>query len=200
MAPPATALFALGGYLVGTFPTAQLVARSRGHDVTSEGSGNPGATNVYRIAGRRAGAVVFGGDFAKGALITGVALAVSGRDAALAAGAASVVGHCFPVTRRFRGGKGVATAAGFSMVIEPLLAVAAGVVWAVTMKATRRASVASLVVAIGFPVAVLVWRGPHAEAAVVAAVAALVIARHARNIARLARGEESSLRGSSKEQ
>ncbi|HZQ26630.1 MAG TPA: glycerol-3-phosphate acyltransferase [Acidimicrobiales bacterium] len=200
MAPPATLLFALGGYLVGNFPTAVLVARSRGHDVAHEGSGNPGATNVYRIAGRKAGAVVFGGDLAKGALVTGIALALSGRDAALAGGAASVVGHCFPVTRRFRGGKGVATAAGFSMVIEPILVLAAAVVWAVTVKAVGRASVGSLVVAIGFPVAVLLWRGPHAETAVVAGVAALVVARHAQNISRLLRGEESTLRGSSKEQ
>src|SRR5689334_17894800 len=98
-------------YLAGMFPTARLVGGRTGHDPTHEGSGNPGASNVYRLAGRRAGAMVFLGDFAKGALAAGVGLAVGGRALGLACGAAAVAGHIAPVTRRFRGGKGVATAA-----------------------------------------------------------------------------------------
>jgi glycerol-3-phosphate acyltransferase PlsY len=200
MAPPtAVGVAALVGYAAGTFPTAVLVARARGHDVTNEGSGNPGATNVYRVAGRKAGAIVFAGDLAKGALVTAAALAVAGRPEALAAGAASVVGHCFPVTRRFKGGKGVATAAGFAAVLEPLVLGLAAVLWVATLKATGKASVASLAVAIAAPVAIVAWRGPHTEAAVLGAVAVLVVARHGRNIGRLLRGEETSLRGRKEE-
>src|SRR5687767_8973239 len=81
-------LLVVCAYLLGTFPTAVLVARSRGHDVTREGSGNPGATNVYRVAGRRAAVLVFAGDFLKGVLAAAAGLLVS-DNAALATGAAA---------------------------------------------------------------------------------------------------------------
>ncbi|HEX9969801.1 MAG TPA: glycerol-3-phosphate acyltransferase, partial [Acidimicrobiales bacterium] len=153
------ALAAALAYAVGTFPTAELVGRAHGRDVSTEGSGNPGASNVYRLAGRRAGLAVFAGDFLKGLLATAGGYAVGGRDLALATGAAAVVGHCFPVTRRFKGGKGVATAAGFTMVIEPVLGLASIAVWVLIAKGVRKASVASLVIAVGIPAAVLLIRG-----------------------------------------
>ncbi|HVF74799.1 MAG TPA: glycerol-3-phosphate 1-O-acyltransferase PlsY [Acidimicrobiales bacterium] len=181
----------VAAYALGTFPTATVVA---GKQVTQEGSGNPGASNVYRLAGRRAGLLVFGGDFFKGAVATGAGLALGGRALALACGAAAVVGHCFPVTRRFKGGKGVATAGGFVLVIEPVVALVAAVVWLAVVKLTKRASVASLVIALGIPTAVLVLRGPGTESAVVVAVAALIVARHADNVARLMRREERTVR------
>src|SRR5881227_4428176 len=89
-------------YLLGTFPTALIVARLAGHDPTKEGSGNPGASNVYRLAGARAGLAVLRGDAAKGAAATGVGRAVGGPPLALACGIADVVGHVFPVFRGFR--------------------------------------------------------------------------------------------------
>src|SRR5690349_18914145 len=100
---------AVGAYAAGTFPTAQLVGRRLGRDPTREGSGNPGATNVYRTAGRRAGLMVALGDVAKGAVPTAVGYLVDGRPLATVAWAAAVAGHVAPVTRRLRGGKGVAT-------------------------------------------------------------------------------------------
>jgi glycerol-3-phosphate acyltransferase PlsY len=183
-------------YLLGTFPTALLMGRSTGHDVTREGSGNPGATNVYRLAGRRAGAIVFAGDAAKGALAAAVGRLAGHAGGmpltlALAMGAAAVVGHCLPATRRFKGGKGVATAAGMAVVVEPWLALVAVPLWAATAKLTKRASIASLAIAVVVPLAALAVRGPHAEAAVLAAVSAFVIARHRGNIERLIRGDES---------
>ncbi|MDQ1438329.1 MAG: acyl phosphate:glycerol-3-phosphate acyltransferase [Acidimicrobiaceae bacterium] len=194
MAPMAVAL-TIAAYLLGTFPTAVLVARAKGHDVTQEGSGNPGATNVYRVAGRRAAMFVFAGDLFKGVIAAGVGLAVADRTTALAMGAAAVVGHCLPVTRRFKGGKGVATAAGFAVVIEPVIGLVAGVCWLIVLKATKRASLASLAIVVALPLAVLARRGPHIEALVVSLVAVFIVSRHARNIARLVRGEEASLRG-----
>ena len=110
------------------------------------------------------------------------------------ASAAVAVGHCFPVTRRLRGGRGVATAAGLALVVEPLVALAGVVVWAVVARLTRTASAASLVIAVGAPVTVAVLRGPGREAAVLGAIAALIVVRHAGNLARLVRGEERSLR------
>src|SRR3954471_22016442 len=102
--PPYHGSVATGGllalsYLLGTFPTALIVARLTGHDPTTEGSGNPGASNVYRLAGARAGLAVFLGDAAQGAVAAGVGRAVGGPPLALACGLAAVVGHVFPVFR-----------------------------------------------------------------------------------------------------
>jgi glycerol-3-phosphate acyltransferase PlsY len=187
-------LVVLLGYLLGTMPTALLVGRRAGRDPTREGSGNPGASNVYRTVGARAGALVFAGDALKGIAATGLGLAAGGRGLGLACGAAAVVGHVAPVTRRFRGGKGVATAAGMMVVLEPLLAAAGAVLWAVIAKATGKASLASLALAVALPAGVAATGRPGREVAGVAAVAALVVVRHAGNIERLARGRERSLR------
>jgi glycerol-3-phosphate acyltransferase PlsY len=180
-------------YLLGTFPTAQLVARFVGHDPTREGSGNPGASNVYRLAGPRAGLAVFLGDAAKGAVAAGVGRAVGGPPLALACGVAAVLGHVFPVFRGFRGGRGVATAAGTVAVLEPVVAVPFVAVWLLIARLTGRASVASLVVIGATPVVVLALDRPAWEKLGMAGLAAIVVARHAGNLVRLARGEEPAL-------
>jgi len=180
-------------YLLGTFPSAQLVARASGHDVLTEGSGNPGASNVIRIAGWRAGMLVLFADFAKGAVPTGVGLAVGGRSSAYVLGLAAILGHMLPVTRRFRGGKGVATGAGVLTVLFPWIALALAVVWILIARVLRKASVASLVVAVLFPVLVAVAGFPVAEVVAISLLALLVIARHAQNLRRLVRGEEHTL-------
>jgi glycerol-3-phosphate acyltransferase PlsY len=182
------------GYLLGTIPTAQLVGRRVGRDPTREGSGNPGASNVYRTAGARAGAMVFAGDVVKGIVATGIGLAAGDRMLGLACGAAAVVGHVVPITRRFRGGKGVATACGMVIVLFPVLALVSAVVWGAVVKLSRTASAASLAVAVLLPVGVALTGRPLREVVGVVAVAALVVARHAGNIRRLASGEERSLR------
>jgi glycerol-3-phosphate acyltransferase PlsY len=86
-------------WLLGTFPSAGLVARARGVDVSAEGSGNPGASNVARLLGWKYGALVLLADFAKGALATAVGLAIDGRPGAYVLGAAAVLGHTFPLYR-----------------------------------------------------------------------------------------------------
>jgi len=178
-------------YLVGTFPTARLIAGN----AIEGGSGNPGASNAFRVAGARAGALVFGGDVAKGALATAAGLAASGsgRPLAFACGAAAVVGHCFPVTRPTKGGKGVATAAGMALVLFPVATAAAAVAWAVIAKLTRKASIASVAAIVMIPAGAAVQGRPAWELASLIAVALLVVARHAPNLRRLARGEEQSL-------
>src|SRR4051794_5019137 len=88
------------GYLLGMFPSAMLVARARGVDITKQGSGNPGASNVIRVLGWKAGAVVMLADFAKGAVAAGAGLAVGGRAAAYIVGIAAVVGHTYPLGRK----------------------------------------------------------------------------------------------------
>ena len=188
------ALLVVLGYLLGTLPTALLVGRRIGRDPTLEGSGNPGASNVYRTAGAKAGATVFAGDLLKGALATGIGLAAGDRVLALACGGAAVLGHIAPVTRRFRGGKGVATACGLVVVLFPLLAVVTAVAWGAVAKLSGKASLASILIAVLIPIGVAAMGRPAIEVGVVVAVAALLVLRHAENIARLARGEERSLR------
>jgi glycerol-3-phosphate acyltransferase PlsY len=180
-------------YLVGTFPSAGLVARTRGHDVQREGSGNPGASNVFRLLGWKAGLVVLLLDIGKGAGAAGVGVAIDGHRGAFILGVAAVVGHVFPVTRRFKGGRGVATAAGVMAVIFPLEIAVLGVVWFGIARGLRKASVASIVCSIAFPVIVAVRDGSALDLAVTSGLAALIVARHLANVRRLVRGEEHGL-------
>lgn len=192
----AATAWVIAAYLVGTFPTALLVAGRRGVDPTRSGSGNPGATNVLRTAGRRAGAVTLLGDLAKGAMAAGVGWAVGGHGLGVACGVAAVAGHVVPLTRGFRGGKGVATGAGMAAVLFPgALAIAAGA-FAIAAAASRTASLASIVAAVVLPVAAGLVGAPGWEVAGLAGCAALIIARHRANIERLARGTEPRFGGS----
>jgi acyl phosphate:glycerol-3-phosphate acyltransferase len=177
-------------YLLGTVPSAQLVAARAGHDPTREGSNNPGASNVYRLAGRRAGAIVLGVDLGKGVAATLLGLTVGGRPLALAAGAAAVFGHIAPVTRRLRGGKGVATAGGMALVLWPVVSLALLALFVVLASTVRIASVGSIAMAAGLPVGVALAASGAEEVAVATGVAVLVVSRHHENIARLIRGEE----------
>lgn len=186
-------LFALGGYLLGTLPTAVVVGRRTGHDPTREGSRNPGATNVYRTVGWRAGALVLGGDLLKGVVAAGAGWLAADHLLGLVCGAAAVTGHVLPVHRRFRGGKGVATAGGVTLVLFPAIAVAAVIVFVAVAKLARRVSIASLLVVVMIPVGAAATGAPVAEVALLVAMSALIVVRHAGNIARLARGTESEI-------
>ncbi len=179
------------GYLLGTFPSAVIVARRRGVDILSAGSGNPGASNVIRVLGWRVGAVVLLLDFAKGAAASGLGLAVGGRGGAYLLGIAAVIGHTFPFGRK--GGKGVAAAGGMLVVLFPLVVLALAVVWLLVSQVLKKASIASLVIIVAFPLTVGLTGHAWWETTVIAAVAALLLVRHAANIRRLVRGEEHDL-------
>ena len=180
-------------YLLGTFPSATLVARRRGVDVTAEGSGNPGASNTFRLLGWKAGALVFAMDVLKGALAALAGLAVDGHRGAYVLGVAAVLGHVLPVTRKFKGGRGVATGAGVMLVIFPLLTLAMGVLWIALARITHKASVASIVVAIAYPIAVALAGHEAGDIIVISVIALLVVARHLSNVRRLVKGEELGL-------
>jgi acyl phosphate:glycerol-3-phosphate acyltransferase len=187
----AVALLVPVAWLLGTFPTAVLVARSHGRDVTREGSGNPGASNVARVLGWRWGAVVLLVDFVKGSLAASVGLAVGGRVGAFVLGTAAVLGHTFPLFRK--GGKGVATAGGALTVLYPLIAAALAVVWFVVARVMKKASLASLLITAAFPVAVVLTGHALWEDIVVVALACLIVARHAPNIRRLLHRQEMNI-------
>jgi glycerol-3-phosphate acyltransferase PlsY len=189
-------LLVVPAYLLGTVPTAILVGRRAGRDPTREGSGNPGASNAFRTMGRRAGALVLAGDVAKGAAAAALGLATGERAVGVACGLAAVVGHVYPVTRRFRGGKGVATGAGMAIVLLPGVTVVLAVVWVVVVKVLRAASAGSVVVAVGFPLGAWLVGRPPGEVVAFAAAGLLIVARHRDNLERLRRGEERPLAAS----
>src|SRR6476660_7007942 len=180
-------------YLLGTFPSASLVARRRGVDVNAEGSGNPGASNTFRLLGWKAGVLVFALDVLKGALAAGIGLAVDGHRGAYVLGVAAVLGHVLPVTRKFKGGRGVATGAGVMLVIFPLLTLAMVALWVGLARVTHKASVASITVAIAYPIAVALAGHEAGDIIVISVMALLVVARHLSNLRRLVKGEEHSL-------
>ena len=181
-------------YVLGTFPTAHIVAGLVGHDPTAEGSGNPGATNVYRVAGKKAGAIVLIGDLLKGVAPSLVCLLIDGRTLALAAGMAAVIGHVAPITRKFNGGKGVATLTGLSSVLYPFVTLGAFIIWIPLMKLFKRASLGSIIVVLLLPLGVLIMPETRwYEVIVTGSASAVVTARHHENIKRLFKGEEKAI-------
>lgn len=180
-------------YLLGTFPSAILIARASGIDISTFGSGNPGASNVTRALGWRKGIWVYALDAGKGALAAGLALALDGRPMAYWCGAAAIAGHMFPVFRRFKGGKGVATGSGVLLVVQPLLAPLAVAVWWVLTKLTGKAAIGSVVAVVLVPLGMIVLGTPAWEFLATAGVCALIVVKHMGNIVRLIRREEHSL-------
>jgi glycerol-3-phosphate acyltransferase PlsY len=191
--PGVAAVCVAGAYLLGTFPTARLATRRRGVDPSAAGSRNPGATNVYRTAGRRAGALTLAGDVIKGAAAAALGWGIGGHGLGVACGVAAVVGHVAPLTRGSRGGKGVATVAGMALVLFPLAALVSAVAFGVVTALTRTVSLGSIAAAAVLPAAAGVLGAPGWEVAALVVCAALVIARHRANIGRLWRGDEPHL-------
>ena len=169
-----------------------MVARSRGIDITTVGSGNPGASNVARVMGTRWGIAVFVLDGLKGTLPALAGMLLDSRPGAYWLIAAAVLGHMYPVTRRFHGGKGVATSGGGIVVLHPVVFVLLTAIWLTSRKATGKASVGSIVIAVGLPVGVALSGSPAWEVAATVGLGALVTLRHASNIRRLFRGNELS--------
>jgi len=182
-------------YLLGSFPSAAIVTGAAGRDVTKEGSGNPGASNTYRLLGWKAGLLVLALDMGKGALAAGAGIALEGHRGAWILGVAAVLGHVFPVTRHFRGGRGVATAGGVVAALFPVICAGAALVWFFIARVLHKASVASIVVAIAFPIAVAAVGWGPLDIAVASALGLLVITRHLGNVRRLVRGEEPDVTG-----
>jgi len=182
-------------YLVGSIDFGVIIPRLAGVDIYARGSGNPGTSNVLRSVGKKAAAVVMIGDVTKGMLAAAIGDLWVGEAVGFACGLAAVAGHAFPVWHRFRGGRGVATALGAAIWLEPWFGLGTALVWAGIVAVTKTASVASLVAMVAYvPGFVLfghrgwslVWAG---------ATALLVIWRHAPNIRRLLSGGEQTVEG-----
>ena len=188
-------LAAVAAYLVGSIPFAVLVSRAMGlPDPRSFGSGNPGATNVLRSGSKAAAILTLAGDALKGWLPVWVAVRLGMDETVVAVVALSAfLGHVFSVWLRFKGGKGVATAAGAILALDWRVGAAALMTWVAVVVATRYSSRGSLVAAIVAPAAVYGWRGAGPLFAATCAMCAVLVWRHEGNIRKLLRGEESRI-------
>ncbi len=192
------ALALVAAYIVGSIDFAVVVARMHGVDIHEVGSGNPGASNVLRSIGRLPAAMVLVGDTMKGVIGAAMGMvAAASTDPlvhwAFLAGLAAVVGHCYPVFHRFKGGRGAATGLGVLFFTVWLVGVIAVVAWVVLVKLTKTASVSSLVVmAASIPLAI--WQGATGLSLVwLIAAVVLIVWRHRSNIRRVFTGSEQKV-------
>ena len=186
------ALAILGGYLLGSLPFGYWVPRLvRGEDIRSKGSGNVGASNVFRVYGRSLGIPVALLDLAKGFVAASLGLWIGGALIGVLAAAAAMLGHARPVFLGFqKGGKMAATAGGATFALAPLAAVLGVALWLVVFALTRFASVATIATAVALGVLVIVLDYPWPIVLFGVAGAIAVIAMHHQNIRRLAAGTE----------
>jgi glycerol-3-phosphate acyltransferase PlsY len=192
MAMPVIVLAAILGYLLGSIPFGLVLTRVAGlGDIRQIGSGSIGATNVLRTGNKMLAGLTLACDVLKGAAAVWIA-GWWGEEAALAAGAAVVVGHMFPVWLRFRGGKGVATAFGVLLVIAWPVALGAAALWLATAAIFQYSSLAALVAAVACA-AVGSFVVDQPRAALVALIAILVVIRHRENVQRLMAGTETRI-------
>jgi glycerol-3-phosphate acyltransferase PlsY len=203
------ALIVLAAYLLGSIPFGLIISRAHGVDIREHGSGNIGATNVWRVLGRKWGLLTFFGDWAKGLLAVllgmwiGTRFPSAFRDhsfAGIVAAVGCILGHSCPVWLKFKGGKGVATSLGVIVGMMPLASAIVFGIWGIVFKASRYVSLASIVAALALPVVViaLIFAGlvhGWANFYFACAAALLVIARHRANINRLIAGTENRFGG-----
>jgi glycerol-3-phosphate acyltransferase PlsY len=185
----------LGAYLSGSIPFGLLIAKAKGVDIRTAGSGNIGATNVARTLGKPLGVLVLVLDAAKGFAPVLVAARVLAQPNEIVAGAglAAILGHVFPVWLRFRGGKGVATALGVFLALAPVAAAVAFGLYALVYAIFRISSMGSLVAATGLLVTMFVSGRPVPTLILGGAAWLLIVYKHRDNVARLLRGEEKKV-------
>ena len=183
-------------YFFGTFPSAAIVASRKNLDITTVGSGNPGASNVIRNLGWKVGLAVFLMDMAKAALAVGLAWVVTSDQRSPLSYIclfAAIIGHSYPVTRKFKGGKGVACGGGGMFMLFPLTSLVLFSSWFVLTKATRKASIASLTISIALPFGISWEKAENWEIIATLALVAFIIAKHLPNLRSLKSHEEPDI-------
>ncbi len=186
------AIFTVVAYLFGAIPFGLLVAKSQGIDIREKGSGNIGATNVFRVVGKGWGVFTLVLDALKGFLPAYFfpLAAGCGSDYGVLFGMAAILGHSFPVYLKFKGGKGVATSAGMLLGVAPLAVAFGFVCWVVCLAVSRYVSLSSILAALLVGASVWFMDKPLAVKLALTALAVLVVWLHRANIRRLLNGTE----------
>jgi glycerol-3-phosphate acyltransferase PlsY len=189
------ALAVLAAYLLGSVPFAMVSSRIFGlADPRSYGSGNPGATNVLRSGNKKAALVTLIGDALKGWAAVFIASQLGLSDTVVGLVALAVFfGHLFPIFLKFKGGKGVATAAGVLLALDPLLGLAVAGTWLFAAFAFRYSSLAAILAAALAPVYSLLMHGANAQIIVIGILAMALIGKHWQNLQRLLAGQEAKI-------
>lgn len=186
-------LITIIGYFLGAISFAVIMARSKGVDIFKEGSGNPGATNVKRILGKKWGYTVFALDALKGFTAAGLPLMVYGDDRlALIGLVAAILGHSFSVFLKFRGGKGVATTIGGLLALMCPVVLIGLVVWLIIFYTKKIVALASIFFAVSLPIsAYFIYDTEEPRFYLSAALALFIVIRHRSNIIRMFSGNEN---------
>jgi acyl phosphate:glycerol-3-phosphate acyltransferase len=178
-------------YLIGVFPTGYLIAKHAGVDIFKHGSGNVGATNIGRVIGKKAGLLTLVIDIGKGALAVGIAAACGlGVWYTSLAALAVILGHCISLPPLLKGGKGVATALGALLVLAPIVALGAALIFAAVFYWKRIVSLSSVSAAFGAPIVALLCGLDDQIFYGLVPIAITVVLRHKENLKRLALGTE----------
>ena len=190
-----TALALVAAYLLGSVPFAMISSKLFGlADPRSYGSGNPGATNVLRSGNKKAALLTLIGDALKGTLAVVVAQRAGLSDTQIALVALAVfLGHLYPVFLKFKGGKGVATAAGVLLALDPLLGLATVGTWLLVAYVSRYSSLAALCAAAAAPLYSALMHGASTQTVIVGLLGMALIGKHWQNIQRLLAGQETKI-------
>jgi len=193
----ATIIALIPFYLLGSFPSGYLLAKLHGIDITRQGSGNVGATNVARSIGKRAGIMTLLLDLTKGFLAVTLASLITDQIWFLAASAVAVVcGHCFSLPPLLKGGKGVATGLGVLVALAPGAALTSVVIFALVFSVTRIVSLSSILATLSAPLYSLVSNQPEAKSFALIILSLVIVYRHRENIKRLIEGREAKFASS----
>jgi glycerol-3-phosphate acyltransferase PlsY len=189
-------VYILAAYLLGSIPVGLLLSKVKGQDPRKVGSGNIGATNVMRVAGKGLGILTLAGDIVKGLLPTWLVIHYHEPNIVVAAvGLAAFLGHLFPLYLRFKGGKGVATALGVFLALEPFTVPILLAVFIMALLLWRYVSLGSLVGTALMPLLLLLFSAPIEYVVVSLVVGILIYYKHRDNIKRLLAGTENRFRG-----
>jgi glycerol-3-phosphate acyltransferase PlsY len=191
---PETVLVIAFSFIVGAIPFGVLFTKSQGIDLKKVGSGNIGATNVLRVAGKKVALMTLMGDILKGTAAVALARAVGGGTPVEGmAGLAAVLGHDFSPFMRFRGGKGVATSLGVVLIYTPIAGILTVILWLLTVITMRYSSIGAIVSFLLMPVWILLLDYPPETLYIAVIISVLLVAKHSGNIKRLLKGTEGKI-------
>jgi glycerol-3-phosphate acyltransferase PlsY len=183
----------IASYLIGSFSFAILIAASRGVDIRTEGSRNPGASNVLRVLGMRTAILVLIGDGLKGAAGAWMGSVIISPEFGYVTLFAAILGHTFPIWHGFKGGKSVATAIGGFIFLAPAVGLVLGAIWIAIVGIWKKASIASIAVMVAAVPAMWFAGRSKGELVWTGVIAIFVLVRHSGNISRLLRSKEQKI-------
>lgn len=188
-------LLSLAAVMIGSIPTGLLIAKAKGIDIRSAGSGNIGATNVMRTVGKSSALWTLIGDMAKGIIpvVIGRLLNIPQNELAVV-GMSAILGHNFSIFLKFRGGKGVATSLGVLLAYSPYVGLCTAAVWLVVMKWSKTSSLSALSAFAALPVIFFILDNTNLNMIFSLLITLLIFIRHTDNIRRLIKGEEGGFR------